>query len=144
MEAIDKWLHPKDRDEGAQRLERLERHLSWFCDSLRLSNAQKCILEALIRVAPAYRRAQEADDIIFLEGVASAPEFRLLLPSLQRLGERFDGQGVRRMGNAPIPLLARVLDVLLAIDEETAEPLVRDRSRYDPSSGLVEEMDRAA
>lgn len=145
LEAIRSWIHPLDWDDGEKRLEHLTPDINWFEEALRLSTSQRNILEALLRVAPTYRRAVEQDDESLLSGMAAASEFRLLLPSLQRLGERFDGQGAKPMGNAKIPLLARLLEVLLALEHEDGQELVDDPGRFDPEIlALVEQLQRAA
>ncbi len=132
LDALKGWVHPIEWKESEARLERLRKELEWLSESLRLSESQRSILEALILIAPTYQRAAQCDDRVELEAMESASEFRLLLPSLMRLGERYDGQGPKPMGNAKIPLLARALDVLLALDVDGGRSLILDSGRYDP------------
>lgn len=132
MDSLKEWIHPLDWEEGERRLERMASMIECLTNALRLSRSQQLILEALLRVVTTYRRAVQNEDQQYLEAIEGASEFRLLLPSLQRLGDRFDGVGDQQVGGLKIPLLARILEVLLALDEDKGQPLITDPGRFDP------------
>ena len=113
-------------------LENLRDEIEFLSLRLPLSNTQVDILEALVLVAPTYREAQAKADDERIQLFDTAPESRVLLPSLHALNERYDGRGTLGIEGNKIPLLARVLHVLLALEEQAGEPLISDPGRFDP------------
>jgi hypothetical protein len=68
-----------------------------------------------------------------------AEEFRVLIPSLNAMGARFDSHGGQKS-----PLLARALAVLLAVADDP-RMLTSDGGRFDPEIlAIVLEIDAAA
>lgn len=121
-----------DLEAGRAFAEFVTARLPELSTGLKLSATQGEILRGLALVAPAYLRQVADDDREGLRRLASAPEFRLLLPSLEHLNERFDGRGERRVGGERIPLLARVIAALMAVHRDGGRDLVEDPGRYDP------------
>ena len=142
VESLRPWLSQDEWIEGLSRIDRLTADLNALRKSLALSDSQMAIMRALLLMAPTYWGWIEdsADD---LERAESAEEFRVLLPSLHSLTERYDGTGARRVEGKRIPLLGRVLQVLLAT--EKGESLHEDPGLFDPEVvGLVTAVHRAA
>ncbi len=130
---LSAWMTPSESKAAAGRLSRLQPEVESATAMLRLSNAQREILEALIMIYPTYLRLGKAPRTHEkFRQFRSAEECRLLIPSLEAIGERHDGHGPAGVLGAKIPLLARTLTVLLALDERGGEPLVLDPGRFDP------------
>lgn len=143
MEDLVPWMSREDRPLSDQ----LDRSLAPFMASversLKLSATQVEILRALVRITPTYRRVVEEGEK--LHDLEAAPEFRLLLPALHALEERFDGTGKNGVAGSRIPLLARVLQVLLALAEESGRPLLEDPDRFDPEIvAIISDLREAA
>lgn len=142
MESFHTWISEAEWDEGMKRLDRLEPDIEGLSVALTLSESQCEILKSLIVVGPTYMRwvdERSAD----LDRADAAEEFRVLIPSLQGLRERYDGRGPRHIEGKRIPLLGRVLQILLAID--ASQSLYEDQGRFDPEMvGLVTALHRAA
>ncbi len=148
LEMVIQWVGPEGPEEAFARLERLEPELESLATSLGLSASQRAILRALVWVVPAYREARSGGDgdanSVRLAAMESAEEFRVLLPSLQALDARFDGRSAGPSG-VKIPLLARILAVVLALDEESGRPFLDDPDRFDPEIvSLLRRESRAA
>lgn len=142
LEDYHSWIPEADWEDGVKRLERLEPDLEGLSIALTLSESQIEILRSLIVVGPTYLRWVD-DRSNDLDRADAAEEFRVLLPSLQGLRERYDGRGPRHIEGKRIPLLGRVLQILLAID--SSQSLYEDHGRFDPEMiGLVTALHRAA
>jgi len=132
LAAIEALLPPGDREAGARLARFVEARLPELAAALKLSATQSEILRGLALAAPAYRCMVADGDRENLTRVRNAPEFRLLLPSLEHLDERYDGGGDRRVAGERIPLLARVLAAIMAVHRDGGRDLVEDPGRYDP------------
>jgi diguanylate cyclase (GGDEF)-like protein len=140
--SVDGWLCDPELARAGKRLERLDGVMREIGGALNLSSLQENLLVALLKVVSAYEVA--GADTERVKQMESAEEFRLLLPSLQALNSRFDGNAPGLHG-VKIPLLARVLAVLLALDAEGGKPLVEDPGRFDPEIvAIVANMHKAA
>ncbi len=130
-------LLPEDEVVAARdRLHRLALDMDALSTSLKLSDSQRSILEALLLVAPYYTGA----DAQHRAALDQTDHFRLLTPSLESYADRFDAEEGNR-----IPLLARILAVLLELDKDGGRNLMQDPTRYDPEIvSLVAELNRAA
>lgn len=144
LERVPTWIPEEEREAADQRLADFEDEIMKLAPALHLSPAQIEILRALILVAPVYLHAKASDPDLFSE-MESADEFRLLLPSLQALGERFDGRGPMKLRATRIPLLARVLSVLLSFCADNGNEIVDDPRKFDPEIvSLIMELRHAA
>lgn len=146
LKEIAARLRKQDRASGEALLAELGPIAQRHAASWKLSNAQTEILKALILVYPAYERALSTRNEEAREILESAPIFRLISPSLLAIQERFDGAGPRGLAGPKIPLLARILQALLALREAGVSGLLRDRNRLDPSivAELTGEFPKAA
>ncbi len=135
LEGLDAWLTSEQVEAAQARLDRLSPEIDRLTSSLHLSDSQREILAALVYVAPAYASAgqdQRAE-------MDRAEEFRVLIPSLNAMGARFDSHGGQKS-----PLLARALAVLLAVADDP-RMLTSDGGRFDPEIlAIVLEIDAAA
>jgi diguanylate cyclase (GGDEF)-like protein len=129
---IRPYLEDKIAAESEDLLKRTKDEIDFLSLRLPLSSTQSQILQALVLIAPTYRRAVLSANHVSLVAMESASEFRVLLPSLHALNERYDGTGPGGVSGNRIPLLARVLHVLLALEEYAGEPLMNDPGRFDP------------
>jgi hypothetical protein len=144
LDKVPDWIPQGERSEAEERLARFEDDIIKLAPALHLSPSQIEILRALVLIAPTYRRLRDAESGVLAE-METAEEFRLLLPSLHALDERFDGAGSRKLRGARIPLLGRVLAVLLAMDEQDAREIVDDPRKFDPEIvSIVMELRHAA
>ncbi|HWA82857.1 MAG TPA: diguanylate cyclase, partial [Fimbriimonadaceae bacterium] len=131
LDKVPEWIPDASRGEAAERLARFEDEILKLAPALHLSPSQVEILRALILIAPYYSEVRDRQSPV-LEQMESAEEFRLLLPSLHSLEERFDGEGKHGVKGSRIPLLGRVLAVLLALDTDKGREIVDDPRRFDP------------
>lgn len=141
---VPRWLPKGELAVAQERVAKFDLEIERIAAALHLSPSQVEILRALLLVAPRYRRlaAKGSPSIAKLE---KAEEFRLLLPSLQTLDDRFDGEGDGGLKGARIPLLARILAVLLALEEDQGREIVDDPHKFDPEIvSLVLELRHAA
>lgn len=144
LDKVPTWIPTDEREFAEKRLIRFEDEIMKLAPALHLSPSQIEILRALLLIAPTYLdlKTKQAPAI---EGMESAEEFRLLLPSLHSLEERFDGRGRHGMRGTRIPLLGRVLAVLLALDHQEGKEIVDDPRKFDPEIvSLVLELRHAA
>ena len=125
LPGIIAWIPDEDRSHSEDLYQRCLHDAIGLSAQLNLSAMQTAILQALVRVIPTVRRVRDVDPEFF-ERMRNAEEFRLLLPSIDALEERFEQRG------AKIPLLARTLAVILAVVEGEGKPLADDPHRYDP------------
>ncbi|HWD37302.1 MAG TPA: GGDEF domain-containing protein [Fimbriimonas sp.] len=130
LEALAEWMTEDEWVQAIARVQRLGNEFEAISGRLSLSHSQRTILQALLLISPRYSRAVVECDIETLEGMESDGTFRLLLPSLRRMHDRYDGKGVRSLGGNNIPLLARVLQVLIAIESDP--DAFGDSGRFDP------------
>jgi diguanylate cyclase (GGDEF)-like protein len=140
LEALDAWMSDEERRVAETRVRRLAPALDRMTGELGLTSAQRSILDAMAYAYRAYAKA--AQDPELRARIESAEEFRVLLPNLDGLAERFDGQGPTRAYGARIPLLARVLAVVLSIDEGV--DFGADPGRFDPEIMAVAWSERQA
>ncbi len=144
LEKIPTWIPEEERAVSEERLSRYEDEIVELASALHLSPSQCEILRALLLISPAYARVRD-EGAETLQSMESAEEFRLLLPSLHALEERFDGGGKHGMRGSRIPLLGRIVQVLLALDEDEGRPIVEDPRKFDPEIvSLVMELRHAA
>lgn len=145
MRRVESWVAKQDKRRTADLMECLQGKIDELAHALPLSPSQTQILKALVQIVTTYRRAEAEADEGLLEAMESAEEFRLLLPSLRSLDERFDGKGPHAVTGARIPLLARVLAALLAMEANGGEDLFQDPGRFDPDIvALLSELRDAA
>ncbi len=144
LEKVPTWLSDEDKAIAEDRLAGFEDEIIKLAPELHLSPSQVEILRALILIAPTYARLRdEASPVI--EEMETAEEFRLLVPSLHSLEERFDGRGKHGQRGTRIPLLGRVLAVLMALEVEEGREIVDDPRKFDPEIvSLVLELRHAA
>ncbi|MFI5384958.1 MAG: diguanylate cyclase [Fimbriimonadales bacterium] len=144
LDRVPTWIPEEERALAVERLARFEDEILKLAPALHLSPSQVEILRALLLIASTYGRLRDEKSSLIQE-MESAEEFRLLLPSLHALDERFDGRGKHSLRGARIPLLARVVAVLLAMDVEEGREIVEDPRRFDPEIvSLVMELRHAA
>lgn len=139
------FLTKAQRAEAETRSKQFHGLLIQLASELGLSRSQEQMLDALVRVAPAYLALREKGTKRKLEKLEASNEFRSLMPSLLSIDERFDGMGPQKQDGPHIPLLGRVLAVLMAIEFEKGLPLTKDPGRFDPEIvSLVTKLDLAA
>jgi diguanylate cyclase (GGDEF)-like protein len=139
------WVPAAQVEKARKRQDMLQPYIEQFSARLNLSKSQQQILCALVLVTPFYRKAAEAKNPKTLREMEAAEEFRLLLPSLTTLSERFDGQGPQGLSGSRIPLLCRALAVILELEQDQGQSLLADPGRFDPEIvALVAELDDAA
>lgn len=131
LDKVPEWIPDPGRTAAFARLSRFEDEILKLAPSLHLSPSQVEILRALVLIAPYYAEVRDRRSPV-VEQMESAEEFRLLLPSLHSLEERFDGEGKHQMRGPRIPLLCRVLVVLLALDDHEGREIVEDPRKFDP------------
>jgi diguanylate cyclase (GGDEF)-like protein len=129
---IEPLLDRTTRSQSKRMFAALRPYIDHLAVQLALSATQRNLLEALVRIVPAYLRAVRKGDEAKLQQIETDPELRLLWPSLIAVNERFDGGGPLNMKQSEIPLLARVLSVLLSIYDGNGILLIKDRGRFDP------------
>lgn len=132
MDQIATWMTTLEVKAAKGRRARLKDEIDSAASILRLSAPQREILEALVEVYPSYVRMTHARTKTKLSEFLKSDECRLLVPSLEAMMERHDGRGPKGLPGSKIPLLARTLAVLLALDERGGEQLMLDPSRFDP------------
>lgn len=110
----------------------LDRAIDGTATNLRLSSAQVHLLRCLGIVAGEYRRARAARSNAKLKRMEGSHDLRILLPSLNALGERFDGRGASGTVGSRIPFLARLFDVFEQWVLHGEQALERDPGRFDP------------
>jgi diguanylate cyclase (GGDEF)-like protein len=144
LDKVPTWIPEDERAAAEERLARFEDEIFMLSPALHLSPSQVEILRALILIAPTYQKLRDESSPV-LQQMEPAEEFRLLLPSLHSLEERFDGRGKHGMRGSRIPLLGRVLMVLLALDNDEGAEIVEDPRKFDPEIvSLVLELRHAA
>lgn len=144
LDKVPTWIPKSELGAAKDMLERFEDEIFHLSPALHLSPSQVEILRALILIAPTYIKLR-AENSPIIQKMEPAEEFRLLLPSLHSLEERFDGRGPRGMRGSRIPLLGRVLSVLLALDNHEGAEIVEDPRKFDPEIvSLVLELRHAA
>lgn len=130
-------MSDQERLQGVNRVDRLNPEMVWLSERLHLSPSQQTILEALLMTVPAYLDAVESGDIITINRFETANDARVLLPSLHALSARSDV--------THFPLLAKVVQVLLALDQDGGRALAEEPAKYDPEIlSLVWEYSSAA
>ena len=132
-EKLVQRLRSADFEAGQALLHRTEKYLNRISIGFNLSDAQRQILRGLILVTPAYTDALHRVDIEAMDALERAEEFRALLPHLHSMRERFDGSGPKKMAGDRIPLLARILQVVLAIDRGESRTSLLEEGRFDPA-----------
>jgi hypothetical protein len=138
---LSAWMTSDEMEDAHRRAGRLEPELRRLCACLRLSPPQQRILHTLLLVTPTYLQHLKNGS---LESILDTEAYRLLGPSLECIGERFDGNGPRKIPGAKIPLLARAADVLLCVDQSPST-LTDDPGRFDPEIiAVLSESDQAA
>lgn len=141
LERLEEWLDSGERAAAHDRLARRGFDIDTLATSLRLSDAQRSILRALLLIAPSFRDAS-AERRAAME---RAEEFRMLMPTLGALDERFDGGGAAKLAGTRIPLLARVLAVLMSLEEDGGASLLEEPERYDPEVvAILSDLNRSA
>ncbi|HVT13894.1 MAG TPA: diguanylate cyclase [Fimbriimonadaceae bacterium] len=131
LDKVPEWIPDASRGEAAERLAQFEDEILKLAPALHLSPSQVEILRALVLIAPYYAEVRDRQSPV-LEQMESAEEFRLLLPSLHSLEERFDGEGKHGVKGSRIPLLGRVLAVLFALDKDKGREIIDDPRKFDP------------
>ena len=138
-------LRTEHRQAGMALVRRAMPNLRRMADGLLLADAQRQILRHLLAAAPAYISALENLDLEAMGELEATAEFRGLMPYLQTVYERFDGQGPRQMIGPRIPLLTRVLQVLLAVDSRESLEAIQEPGRFDPEVvAFLPQKNRAA
>ncbi len=138
LSAILAWIPDSDRHLSEDLYNRCLHDVVALGDQIKLTAMQTAVLQALVRVMPTYRRSKEKDPEMLLR-MMSAEEFRLLIPSLSAIEDRYDEKGNRT------PLLARALNAILAVVEGQGKPFADDPARFDPElMSLVMNRKRAA
>jgi hypothetical protein len=145
LETYWKWVPSAQKAKMTERLNKLDRHLTALSLALGLSRNQDVIMRAVVLVRDAFEDARKSTSKVKVEKMERSEEFRLLLPSLHSLSERFDGKGPLGLEGNMIPLVARILCVVLALADEGADVLFQDPERFDPEIvALVADLDAAA
>ncbi len=145
LEEVRRWIRPELVSASAELLQRLDHFVHALTRQLGLSRVQEQILRASILISPSFLEASKPGNETQLSSYANAPELRPLVPSLEALEERFDGQGKSGREGTLIPLLGRILKVLLALDDKDSRSLREDLGRFDPEIvAVVAEFDEAA
>ncbi|MBC8065166.1 MAG: sensor domain-containing diguanylate cyclase [Chlorobia bacterium] len=138
LPALLAWLPEQDRAESEDLYGRCLHDVVALSTELNLTAMQTAILQALVRVIPTYRRVKD-QDAEMMERMLAADEFRLLVPSLNALEDRYEEKGNLT------PLLARALAAILAVIEGQGKPFADDPNRYDPEiMAMVLQRKRAA
>jgi len=144
LDKVPGWIPAEERQYAHERLEQFEDEIVKLAPALHLSPSQVEILRALLLITPTYLQFQE-ENSPRLQQMETAEEFRLLLPSLHALEERFDGRGKHSLRGSRIPLLGRVVTVLLALETENGREIVDDPRKFDPEIvSLMMELRHAA
>ncbi len=137
LDSVRDLIPAEARPAADERIARFADEVGWLADRLHLSSSQRVILQALLIVTPSYLEAWKKGDQKEIDTVESSEEARLLLPSLRALA---DPSNVSR-----IPLLAKVVEVLLALEGDGGRALAEQPSRFDAEIvSLIWEYGRAA
>ncbi|HTQ12184.1 MAG TPA: GGDEF domain-containing protein, partial [Fimbriimonadaceae bacterium] len=144
LDKVPGWISADERKLAQDRLEGFEDEIIKLAPALHLSPSQVEILRALLLITPTYIKLHEGKSPR-LQQMETAEEFRLLLPSLHALEERFDGRGKHGLRGSRIPLLGRVVMVLLALEKDNGREIVDDPRKFDPEIvSLMMELRHAA
>jgi diguanylate cyclase (GGDEF)-like protein len=125
-------LRAEHRRAGLSLVRRAMPNMRRMAEGLLLSDVQRQTLKQLLAAAPAYLTALQNLDLDAMTELEATAEFRGLMPFLQTVYERYDGQGPRQVIGPRIPLLTRVLQVLLAVDEGESPDAIHEPGRFDP------------
>ncbi len=135
----------EERRSAVEMSQELEPYIAYLAKELSLSVTQASILRALVQLAPRFQREVRAGENALLRTLESAPELRILIPSLHAVDERFDGAGPHGFSGVHIPLLARVLGVLLALADRRGGASLGEPGRFDPEIvGYLSDFQEAA
>lgn len=133
LDLLWNWVPSRSRTGLRARLAALRPIFDHLMHALSLSASQREMLDALAIVEGMFRSARKkGEQSPKMRKMRKAEEFRVLLPSLEALDERFDGKGPVGIAGDRIPLLARILAVSLALVEGGGKSLVDDPGRFDP------------
>lgn len=137
LDSVRALLPEHCRPAAEDRLIRFADEISWLADRLHLSSSQRVILEALLIVAPAYLDSYRSGQTEEISTIECSEEARLLMPSLKALAD--PEHAVR------VPLLAKVVEVLLALELDGGRTLTENPDRFDAEIvSLIWEYGRAA
>ncbi len=137
LDSVRQLVRHDLRAAADDRIARFDDEVTWLAERLHLSSSQRVILQALLIVAPAYLDAYENGRLAETDRIETSEESRLLLPSLHALA---DPKSVTR-----VPLLAKVVEVLLALDDDGGRVLAEQPARFDSEIvSLIWEYGRAA
>ena len=129
---VDRWIVSGLENESAKLLANCAEEIEALANRLPLSATQVSILRSLLLIAPTYRLADQERAQTLLDEMEAVSECRVLLPSLYAIHERYDGGGPIGLIGDRIPLLARVVHVLMALNDEDGTTLLSDPDRFDP------------
>lgn len=132
IEQVWNWVPRRSHARVRTKLEKLEPMLRELGRLLGLSENQAELLRGLAVIECTYRRLKQQGRLHDLQAIRSAEGFRVLLPSLNALDERFDGKGESGIAGNRIPVLARVLTAALAYQARGERAFTADPERYDP------------
>lgn len=132
IDQVWNWVPRRSHSRVRAKVEKLDPLLSRLGKQLGLSDNQMNVLRALAIIECTYRRLETQGRLHDLQAIRSAEGFRVLLPSLNALGERFDGKGEGGIAGNRIPVLARVLSAALAFLARGERAFTADPDRYDP------------
>lgn len=141
LSRLAKLLPEEDRVPAEKRLAALDSPLNSLAAMFQLPQAHIDLIRGVILLGERYMAVEEQERAFF----ESRGEVRPLLPSLEALGERFDGRGERGLRGARIPLVGRIATALLALASDRGHSFALDPGRFDPQIvALVSELDNAA
>lgn len=132
LEDLWEWVPAGRKSKTEALCAELDLAIEKTAQNLKLTSAQIHLLRCLGVVAGEYRRARSAQSLSKLKRMEASPDLRILLPSLNALGERFDGKGATGTAGSRIPFLARLYDVFEQWVLHGEQALARDPGRFDP------------
>ncbi|HRK20697.1 MAG TPA: sensor domain-containing diguanylate cyclase [Fimbriimonadaceae bacterium] len=132
LELVWNWVPRRSHSRVQAKLDRLEPVFLELGRQLGLSENQMNLLRGLAIIECTYRRLKNQGRLHDLQAIRNADGFRVLLPSLNAIDERFDGKGEGGMAGNRIPVLARVLAAALAFQSRGERAFTADPERFDP------------
>lgn len=138
-------LLPEDKGEASRLLEACRPCIEFLAAGLEMSPRDIDELEAAVTLAPAWLSRWGDHDRQDLREAVERGSLRPVMPILQSLFERYDGEGLNRIPGPRLPLTGRILNILVAMHLERGSALTDDPGRFDPKiSEMALAVPRAA
>lgn len=141
LQAVPEKMRAECRDIVDQAL----RDVNKVAKHLGFSSRQKEVLLAALLMAKPMLDSDLDRSHRLLRAWSRCPDLRPVLPTLEYMRERYDGEGPRGIEGHLIPLTSRALSAICAVHIEGMGSLREDAGRFDPEIvGLLDQADEAA